>query len=184
MKYRIKNTKTTIRIIAIYQIIGGIHGIGLICWLLLRTGQINGPLFFIFSLAFFLFGLSIRSGNLLLKKDSLKSGLIFSSILQGLQIIAIGIGGYTYEFFSGAKATIGIEFTNGIGFDLNGALSTFNFHIQASDPDYFIKVNVLAIIILSILIDIYEKQYNRKEPVKEKVLSDSTLTENESKIKK
>jgi hypothetical protein len=176
MKFRIKNTKTTLRIIAIYQILGGIFGIGLVGWLLRSTGQINGPLLLIFCLAFFLFGLSIHSGNLLLKEGSLKTGLIFSTILQALQIIALGIGGYTYEFFSGAKATIGIDFTNGFEFGLNASLSTFTFNINASDPVFFIKINVLAIIVLSILIDIYEEFYNKK-PVEELTEADSIVNE-------
>lgn len=162
MKFRIKDTKTTIRIIAIYQIIGGTLGLGLIGWLLLRTGQINGPLLFIFCLAFFLFGLSIHSGNLLLKEGSLKTGLIFSSILQGLQIISIGISRYTYEFFSGVKTTIGVDFTNGFEFNASAAFSTFTFNLNSSDINYFIKINILAIIVLSILIDIYEELYKKK----------------------
>ncbi|MCT4590617.1 MAG: hypothetical protein N4A71_22515 [Carboxylicivirga sp.] len=169
MKYRIKNTKTTLRVIAIYQILGGVLGIGLMGWLLLRTGQINGPLLFIYFLAIFLFGLSVHSGNLLLKKDSLKTGLIFSLVLQTLQVLAFGIGSYTYMFFSGARASIGIDFTNGFEFGFKASFSEFSFIINASEPEYFININLIAILVLSVLIDIYEELYKRKPDEKPEV---------------
>ncbi len=161
MKKRIKDTTTTLSTIAIYQMIGGILGIGLVGWLMLRTGQITGPILFILIFATFLFGLSIYSGNLLLRTNRHKEGLIYSSILQGLQIISFGIGGYAYEFFSGVNATVGINLTNGFEFIFSAALSTFTFNIN-SDVNYFIKINILAIIILAVLIDIYEELYKKK----------------------
>lgn len=78
MKKRIKDSKITLRAIAFYQIIGGIIGIGLVGWLMLRTGQINGPILFILLLATFLFGLSIYSGKLLFRNNKQKEGIIYS----------------------------------------------------------------------------------------------------------
>nr|WP_321409943.1 hypothetical protein [uncultured Carboxylicivirga sp.] len=161
MKKRIKDTNTTLSTIAIYQIIGGVFGIGLVGWLMLRTGQINGPILFILLFATFLFGLSIYSGNLLFRTNRQKEGLIYSSFLQGLQIISFGMGGYAYEFFSGANATVGINLTNGFEFKISAALSTFTFNLN-SGVNYFIKINILAIIILVVLIDIYEELYKKK----------------------
>lgn len=179
MKYRIKNTDTTIKVIGIYQIVGGIFGVGLIGWLMLRTEVINGPLLFILTLALFLFGYSIQSGNLLLQKSKLKKGLIFSSILQGLQIISIGLGKYSYEFYSGAKGTIGFEFGGGFKFNFGAALSSFNFTINSGEPEYFLMINILAIIILSILIDIYKERckINQKSTISNNIDSDMIDTQ-------
>ena len=143
MKYRIKNTKTTIKVIGIYQIIGGFIGIGMMGLLMLRTNTINGPLLFIILLALFLFGFSIQSGNLLLQESKLKKGLIFSSILQGLQILSVGMGKYSFEFYSGAKGTIGFDFSEELKFVFGAALSSFKFTIKSGGSDYFIKINIL-----------------------------------------
>lgn len=132
MKFRIKSTKTTLRVIAIYQIIGGIIGFGMMAWLLLRTNEITGPILFIFCLAFVLFGFSIQARNLLLQVSKLKIGLIFSILLQFLQVIAIGLGNYAYEFTSGARAVIGLDFGGEFQFDLGAVLSTFLLSINAS----------------------------------------------------
>ena len=174
MKKRIKDSKTTLRAIAFYQIIGGIIGIGLVGWLMLRTGQINGPILFILLLAIFLFGLSIYSGKLLFRNNKQKEGIIYSTIIQGLQIFSFGVGGYVYEFFSGANATIGFNLTNGFEFKFGAALSTFTFNIN-SDTNYFIKINILAIIIMVVLLDIYEEQY---KPKTANVESESTMNFN------
>jgi len=48
MKLRIKSTNLTVKIIGWLQIIGGIAGIGLMAYLMLNTGEINGALLLIF----------------------------------------------------------------------------------------------------------------------------------------
>jgi len=104
MKFRIKNTKTTINIIGYYQIVGGIVGIISAVMALFRwTNAINGPLLLIYLFAFFLFAFSIQSGNLILQKNRQKKGIIYSMILQGLQIVLIAVGGNKYEFYSGIQ---------------------------------------------------------------------------------
>ena len=165
MKLRIKNTKTTLRVIAIYQIIGGILGFGMMAWLLLHTNEITGPVLFIFCLAFVLFGFSIQAGNLLLQGSKLKIGLIFSILLQFLQVIAMDLGDYAYEFTSGARAVIGLDFGGEFQFDLGAALSTFSLSINASETEFFIKINIIAFFILAILFDIYEEKFKKPEKV-------------------
>lgn len=157
MNFRIKNTKRTTKIIALYQIIGGVMGIFLISYLLLRTEMINGPVLFIFLFAMFLYGFSIHSGNLLLQSTNRKKGLIYSAILQGLQIFSFAIGNYSYEFYSGLKATIGFGFGDVFGFDFGLAISSFNIVINSGVDNYFLGINFIAIIILLILLDIYNE---------------------------
>ena len=179
MKFRIKNTEITLKIIGFYELIGGILGIGLSCWLMLKTGTINGPFLFIFLLAFFLFSFSIQSGNLLLQKSKIQKGIIYSSILQILQLFAIGLGNYSYEFYSGAKGTIGFIFGEGFKFDLNVALSSFNFTINSGNNNYFFKINIVAIIILSILIDIFQEKKRKQIESYISENADNRIIENE-----
>lgn len=158
MKYRIKNTKTTVRVIGIYQIVGGIIGIGIIALLMLKTPEINGPFLFYITLALFLFAFSIQSGNLLLQESKLNKGLIFSLILQGLQIVSIGLGSYSYGFYSGANVTFGFESGGDFKFGFGVVSSGFNIKINSGESEYFFKLNFLAIFILYILIDIYKER--------------------------
>ena len=160
MKYRIKDTKTTTKVIGIYQIIGGIAGIGLMTWVMLKMNTINNLALFILIISFLLFGFSVLSGMLLLKETNLKKGLILSSILQALQILSVGIGKYSFLFYSGAKATFGIDFSEELKFTFETALSSFEFNIKSVDLDYFININFLAIILLSILLDIFNEKFN------------------------
>ena len=124
---------------------------------LLKTGTINGLMLFIFLFAFFLFGFSIQSGNLIIQSSKLNKGMIYSMILQGLQIVSFGIGNYCFDFYSGAKGFIGFEFRNCFKFDIGATFSGFNFTINSIDAGYFLKINVISIIILSILINIFNE---------------------------
>ena len=55
MKFIFKDTKTTLKTLAYYQIIGGILGIIMTAWALLKIETLNGIILFIFLLALFLF---------------------------------------------------------------------------------------------------------------------------------
>jgi hypothetical protein len=157
MKYRIKNTQITILILAIYQILGGISGLGLIAWLLLKTQTINGSILLIFFIAIGLYSFSIKSGINLIQKDY-KKGLIFSMINQIFQIIAIGCGSNEFNYFSGSKAALGFDFTNGFNTKFNfGLTSEFNFGINLSDKVYYLYINIVAIVLLAVLFDLYNE---------------------------
>jgi len=172
MKYRIKNTKITIIILAIYQILGGLAGLWITSWLLLNTQNISGGALLIFITAIFLYYFSIKCGSILLRYEY-KRGLIYSMIHQALQIIGIGFGGYAYTYSSGGKLIFGPDFTNGINFRFDFALaSQFNFSINIADKVYFLYVNILALFLLYLFWDLYKEIILGKEkestPPKEK----------------
>jgi hypothetical protein len=162
MKYRIKNTWTTVLVIAFYQILGGVTGLGLTVWLLLKTQTINGAMLLIFLTAIGLYSFSINSGITLIQKDYRK-GLIFSIVNQIIQVVAIGSGNYSFQYFSGSKAAFGFDFTNGFTTKFQfGLLSEFNFGINQSDKEYFLYINIMAIVLLYILFDLYKEIVLRK----------------------
>lgn len=162
MKFRIKNTSRTIKVIGLYQIIGSILGIGIISWLMLSTETINGPLLFIFTLALFLYGFSFKSGYLLLEESSIKKGLIFSIISQVIQMVFIGFGEYSFEFVSGLTAYLGFNITNDFVLTYGASLSSFDITINSSTPEYFVNINIVGIFILIVLADIYKEIYTPK----------------------
>jgi len=162
MKLRIKSTKTTLLLFGIYQILGGLAGFYVVAWLLQQTGTINGITLLIFLIAIGLYCLSMKAGSVLLRKDY-KRGLILSMINQLFQIVAIAIGGYNFAFSSGAKLNTGFNFTDGflVKFDF-GLSSEFNLSWN-SGQEYFIYINILAIFLLYVLMDIYEELFKKKD---------------------
>src|SRR6266498_2281124 len=157
MKLRIKDNQTTLLIIGIYQIVGGILGLGLVATILMRMGNVNGPVLLIFLIAIGLYYLSLKSGILIIQNQSQKKGIIFSMVNQIVQFISFAVGGNKYDYVSGIKGRIGFDFT----FDL-GLNSTFNFSINADDAEYFMYVNVFAILVFIVLIDILKEKRNEK----------------------
>jgi hypothetical protein len=183
MKYRIKNTDTTIKIIAIYQILGGVVGLIYIIWLLLGPNPNDGLNLLIYGLvAFVMFSIPILSGILLLQGSNLKKGLVFSSIAQALQVIAIIGKGYIYEFYSGGMLMVGIEVFDGFEYHVRGGISSgLSFGTFSEEYSRFIKLNVLALIILLVLINIYKEKYVRgNDSISDEIDIFGTIDSNET----
>lgn len=162
MKLRIKSTPTTIISIAIYQILGGLVGLGLVSWLLVRTQELNGVLLFIFLISIGLFCLSIKAGSALINKQY-KKGLIYSIICQIFQVVAFAVGGYKYDFFSGGRFSAGFNFTDGFTLKFDFALmSSFNMSYN-SGTEYYMYINFVAIFLIYVLLDIYDEMYGKKK---------------------
>ena len=156
MRLRIKDTSFTLKLISWLQIIGGITGLGLICKLLLETGTINGPLLLIFFVGVSLFIFSIYSGKRLLTDLEKIEGLKLSLLNQSLQLVHWSLFGYGLSYSSGANLLIGFK---GLSIDFNFSvfISSFYMYIN-SDNEYFIKVNVVAILLIIILYDILKEK--------------------------
>lgn len=165
MRLRIKSTKTTIKVIGIFQIVGGIIGLGMTSWLLMNTSTINGAVMFIFLLALFLFVFSIQSGNLLLQKPNLKKGLIYSCVIQALQVFHIGAGIYEFAFYSGARGTLGFKLGEGFNFNFAATLSGFNFTIKAGEPEYYFYINFVAVLVLITVVSIMQELKEKEKTI-------------------
>lgn len=152
MTLRIKNTGLTIKIISWLQIVGGITGLGLVAYLLLQTGTINGPLLLIFLIGLGLFSYSIYSGKRLLTDDNKRTGILLSIINQALQIIQWSMFGYALTYSSGAELTIGLQGTT-FKFNFAAFISSFQISIK-SDPEFLFEINVIAILVIYVLVDI------------------------------
>ena len=152
MILRIKNTGLTIKIISWLQIVGGVTGLGLVAYLLLNTGTINGPVLLIFLTGLGLFSYSIYSGKRLLTDDNKKTGIILSIINQALQIVQWSMFGYAFVYSAGAELTIGLQETT-FKFNISALLSSFQMSIK-SDSEFLFKINVIAILVIYVLVDI------------------------------
>ncbi len=164
MKLRIKSTKTTILILGVYQLFGALLGFYIIAWLLLRTQEISGGALLIFFIAIGLYSLSMKAGSVLIRKEY-KRGLILSMINQIFQVFAIALGGYKYDFFSGAKFAAGFNFTDGFLMKLDfGLTSEFNLSWKSGE-EYFMYINLLAIFLIYVIIDIYDELFKKNKAI-------------------
>ena len=114
-----------------------------------------------------------------MQNQSQKKGIIFSIVNQIVQFISFAVGGNKYDYVSGVKGRTGIDFTNGFDFKLDlGLTSTFNFSINTNDLEYFIYLNVFAIFIFLILIDILKEKRDEKNI--NKIIADNKVLETET----
>ncbi|GET31571.1 hypothetical protein PbJCM13498_04340 [Prolixibacter bellariivorans] len=161
MKPRIKNTHFTLTIIGWLQVVGGIAGLGLMAYLMLKTGTINGAILLMFLLGLGLYGFSIYSGKRLLTDGDKKTGIILSIINQVPQIIQWSLLGYALTYASGFQLAIGMANT---GLSFGFSISSFKMAIN-SGGDFLFRVNFTAIVVIGVLANILAelKQENVEE---------------------
>lgn len=165
MRLRIKDTRLTLIVIGWLQIIGGITGIGLVAHLMIQTGTINGALLLIFLIGLGLFIYSMYAGKRLLMDDDKRIGVILSIINQALQLIQWNMLGYGLSYSSGAQLTLGVE---GLSFKFNfgAVVSTFRMAIN-SDDAFLVKINLIALLVIFVLVDIFSELKERKKKQEE-----------------
>ena len=164
MRLRIKSTKLTLQIVSGLQIVGGITGLGLVAYLMLQTGQINGAILLIFLIGLALFSYSIYSGKRLLTDEEKVTGIILSIINQVLQLFQWSMFGYGVSYSSGAETTLGIQGAT-LKFNIAAIVSTFKMSIN-TDDEFFIKINLIAVLIIFVLVDIVKELKNDNEASK------------------
>lgn len=160
MKLRIKSTKLTIKLISWLQIVGGITGLGLIAYLMLNLGAINGVILLIICVGLGLFSYSIYTGKTLLRDSNKRIGVILSIINQSLQIFQGSILGYTFVYGSGANFSLGYE-SSTFTFNFSVIESTFQMSIN-TDDDFFVGINLIAVFLLVVLVDIWDELNENK----------------------
>lgn len=161
MRLRIKNTILTIKIISWLQIIGGVTGIGLVAYLMLQTGTINGAILLIFIIGLGLFIYSIYSGKRLLTDENKTTGIILSIVNQIVQLFQWSMFGYGLTYSSGAELALGVQ---GLSFKFNFAalISSFKMAINTND-EFFIKINIIAVLLIFVLVDILKELKGKKD---------------------
>ncbi|MEA1786999.1 hypothetical protein U1E44_12925 [Arenibacter sp. GZD96] len=150
IQQEIKTNRTFLKGIGILEIVGGITGIGLIIWLMLQESETNTLVLLILLIAVGFYFYSIYAGIILFKK--LENGVLHSLVLQYLQIPAFSIGGFTYIMTSGGYFLLGFNFaTSSINFSFALIASKFQIDILTNSDSAFIKLNLLAILVLALI---------------------------------
>jgi hypothetical protein len=153
--------KNKIKGLALYQIVGGIIGIGLTIWLISKTVTITGLLILIFILATGLYSFSIYCGQQLLK-GKIKYGLKLSTINQSLQVINFALLGFGFKFVAGLILSIGIDYTNDFNFTFNFSLSEFQFNINSERELVTVGFNIVAIYLVYFIDKLQQEIENRE----------------------
>jgi hypothetical protein len=136
--------KTKLIAFSIYQIMGGLIGIGITIHLITSVSYLPILLLSLLLIAVGLYALSICSGIMLLSNP--EKGLKISRINQLFQIIQIGGFGYMYKYFSGSSLLVGVDLTNSINFKVSfNLLSSFQLNLNSGDSSLFIHVNLVAV---------------------------------------
>jgi hypothetical protein len=137
-----KKITTRLTVLGIYQVIGGIAGLGLLVWLILKLNTIPDVFLPLLISAFALYFYSIYCGYLLLKKK--KSGLKHSLINQCLQLISFAIAGYAFQYFSGIYLTIGIDITQSFLVNFGFGVSSWQTDINTDSRLLQVNFNLVA----------------------------------------
>lgn len=146
-----KSSKNKLRILAWYQIIGGLCGVLIFLWFSIQTDQVHGMLWVIFSIIQVLYCFSIYAGWLLLR-DKLILGLKLSIINQSFQIVALTFVRFTYLYVAGMELFITIDTANGFNLGIKyylGSEATISFY-QEEKP-LFLGVNLVALILVGLI---------------------------------
>ena len=153
-----------IKIIGLFQIIGGIIGLGVFSWLAAVQQNVNLFLLLLYVFIVSLYGYSMFSGIMLFRNPA--TGLRLTLINQILQIFQISLLGYAYKYVSGFGFVVGFDITNNFIFNFNFEISSFLMHFDAGDETLFVKINILAILLAYysiVLLERYQAIMNDKE---------------------
>jgi hypothetical protein len=131
-----------LKIVAIYQIIGGILGL-MVAGFTVEISVLYNLIFFLFIICFFLY--SILCGIVLLKNRSL--GITLTVINQVLQIVGFAILGYAFKYVSGISFTILIDLSENTFF-FNLGLSEWKILLMGHSDLSNVSINLIPIFII------------------------------------
>lgn len=151
-----------INILAAYQILGGVSGLGFTLYLITTLPNIPALLFVVLAVPLILYSHSIIAGILILKKPLL--GLKHSRINQVLQIFNFSFFGYTFQYISGLYFSIGIDITSSLEFKFNIGTSTWQIAIGSENIVSVFNFNLVALFLI-IFIERQIKRIKNKSSV-------------------
>lgn len=146
-----KTNKILIKIIGVYQIIGGLFGLTLI------FRQSFSYIFWNFIYFVFIFGLfafSIISGIYLLKTKSLLKGIKYSIVNQALQLIQFEILGLGLYYVAGFYLALGFSDTPQLHLITDYSIFKSSCYLSffRESNEITLSINVAAIMLLTYLI--------------------------------
>lgn len=141
-----KQTEFNLLKLGLYQIVGGVVGIAISLWLILKSQLFSGPAIVLYTVILIFYVYSIFCGTLCVKAK--ENALVHSLINQMLQLIAFTIFGFTFSFAAGIYIRVGVEMANSIGFDFDLGISAFSFSLIDASDSFLIDINLIALCLI------------------------------------
>jgi len=155
-----KSTLSKLKTLGIYHIAGGIIGVALTVWIILKLTIISGPTLLLVLVILGLYAHSIYCGALLLEKRI--SGLNHSLVNQCLQIVSFSIFGFTFQYVSGFFLSVGLDLTNSFYITANAGISSWQITINDDAGLLILNFNIIALF-LAIFIFRLKKKIQQDE---------------------
>jgi hypothetical protein len=149
MRNNLQDIKPMLKALSLYQLIGGVIGIGFTIYLIANTNPLPALLLLIMLFAIGLYVYSIYCGVILLKNASI--GLKLSKINQILQVFHFTLFGYSFKYISGVHFSPGIDLTESLKFQLNFSFSAWQVNINSGEPDAIISLNLVALFLIAFI---------------------------------
>ena len=137
-----KKIKSDLTKLGLYQIVGGVLGIIIIIWAILKIPLLTDLAALVYFIMVLFFVYSIFCGVLCIKTK--KNSLLHSLINQMLQIFGIAIMGYALKYVAGFYLTIGLNLTDSIKFTFGTGFSKFDFNINLEKERLELDFNLIA----------------------------------------
>jgi hypothetical protein len=172
-----KKSNIKLKILAWYQIIGGVVGFLGVCWIISSIDKITWSIFVLILLILTLYSFSIYSGWLLFK-DKCIFGLKLSIINQYFQILALTFVRFTYFYAAGMYLFVTVDTANGFNLGLKyylGSEATISFHNE--EKPFFLGVNLIALILIGFITKLRDSIKQEKETFNELGVSDGSHDE-------
>ena len=154
--FKNKRLLKSIKLLAYYEIIGGVLGLLILTYFTLTTSSIQLPLLIALSIGAIFFLFSIISGQQLLY-GNLTKALNLSLITQMLQLISFAVSGYALLLVSGLMISVGLELTNGFEVSSGFSLSEYDFNFNNQKELVIFKINLVALFLIYQIIKIKSK---------------------------
>jgi hypothetical protein len=133
-------------ILGIYQLIGGLWGLGLIAYSLFNSFELTSITLIVLIVGIVLFGFSAYCGIICIKKEN--NALYLSRINQYLQLITISGTYFGFLFVAGVGIFFGLDLVGGLLFRMNFELSTLTVYYSEQTFDKQVAINLVSLFLL------------------------------------
>jgi len=166
-----KKIKSDLIKLGLYQIVGGVLGILIIVYAILKIQLFTELSVLVYFIMILFFAYSILCGVLCMKTKG--NSLLYSLINQMLQIFGFAIMGYTLKYVAGFYLTIGLNLKDSIEFTFGTGLSKLDFNINHDKERLELDFNLIAFAFVY-WIDKLMKKVKEEESVRKAFSIDET----------
>lgn len=133
-------------ILGIYQLIGGLWGLGLITYSLVGGFELNSIGIIFLIVGILLFGFSAYCGVACIKKE--RNALQLSRINQFLQLIYISGTYFGFVFVAGIGIFFGLDLEGGLLFRMKFEVTKLTFYFSEQSVEKQVAINLVALFLL------------------------------------